>query len=798
MQTNNQSANKESQSVNVLDLLAYLLSKWQWFLLSVFICVGAAWYYYARTPKTYFSSATVIIKDPSNKTMSAAGLDRYDNVINKVNVANELLQFRSKAIMRETVRRLNADISYKVKDNLTYKELYTKSPIRVVFPDATDESAYSVHIKMADEKSASVFWEGPVDNNKFTVNVGDTLKTPYGRLFIAKSDYFNKEWIGVNVIVRKSPLAASTAYFQSVMGIRQESEESSILNLSLKDASPERAVDILNTLINVYNEEAINDKNKVAVNTAEFINDRIAIIEKELGGVESDLESFKRSNQILDISSTAGRYMGESAKYSAEAIELETQLRMAQYIRDYLTDPSKDGDLLPANTGVNDMNIESQISQYNSMRLRRDKLIADSSEENPVVEELTNSMQSMKQSIIRAVDNVIANINVRKSDARASEMRAQARVSTIPTKERQMLSIERQQNVKESLYLFLLNRREENAISQAMVDNNARVIDGAEGNSAPIAPNRNRILLLGMLIGIAIPGVVFLLILFLDTRVHSKKDIQGAVSVPFLGEIPIDKNQKNGKKKKNKHVVDEDVWAETSNSVKEAMRILRTNMSFMAKKDNPLKVVTFTSFNEGAGKTFIAKTLAKSLCTAKKSVVVLDLDIRKGTLSRGLPKHIAGVSNYLADDTVTVDDIIHVGEPEKTPDVIACGPIAPNPAELLMDERLDELIAELRSRYEYVIVDNVPVGIIADASIANRIADLTIFVMRAERFDRRSLPEVELLYKEKKLKNMALALNGIDPKSWGYGYGRYGYGYGYGYGHYGYGYGYGYGNSDKD
>ena len=796
MQSNNQSANKESQSINVLDLLAYLLTKWKWFLLSILICGGAAWYYYARTPKTYFSSATVIIKDPSNKTSSAAGLDRYDNVINKVNVANEILQFRSKAIMRETVKRLKADVSYKVKDNLTYKELYTKSPIRVSFPDATEEMAYSVHIKMANEKTASVFWEGPVENNQFKVNIGDTLKTPYGRLLISKSDYFNNEWIGTNIIVRKSPLSASTAYFRSVMGIRQENEESSILNLSLKDGSPERAVDILNTLIDVYNEEAINDKNKVAVNTAEFINDRIAIIEEELGGVESDLESFKRENQILDISSAAGRYMGESQKYSAEAVELETQLRMAQYIRDYLTDPTKEGELLPANTGINDMNIESQISQYNTMRLRRDKLIVDSSDKNPVVQELTNSMQSMKQSIIRAVDNVIANINVRRRDAKTSEMRAQARVSTIPTKERQMLSIERQHNIKESLYLFLLNRREENAISQAMVDNNARVIDGAEGSSAPIAPNRNRIILLGILVGIAIPGVIFLLILFLDTRIHSRKDIQDAISVPFLGEIPIDKNQKKKSNKKSKKTnAIEGMWDETSNSVKEAMRILRTNMTFMGKRGKKLQVITFTSFNEGAGKTFIAKSLAKSLVNAKKSVIVVDLDIRKGTLSRPFPKHVAGVTNYLADETVRLEDIIHLGEAGKTPDVIACGPIAPNPAELLMDERLDKLVNELRERYDYVVIDNVPVGIIADASIANRITDLTIFVMRAERFDRRSLPEVENLYKENKLKNMAVALNGIDPNSWGYGYGRYGYGYGYGYGHYGYGYGYGYGES---
>lgn len=774
MQTNHTSPAKDSQSVNLFDLLLYLASKWKWFLLSVIVCGSAAWLYYARTPQVYFRTATVIIKDPSNKTSSAAGLDRYDNFINKVNVANEILQFRSKTLMREVVQRLHADVSYSMKDGLRRKELYMKAPVAVAFPDTEPESSLCLTVTLKNAKTAEITWNDTGESADVRLN--DTVTTKRGRLLLSPTDYCGRKWYDVPVKVEKVPLSAMSAYYRNNLGIQQEEEESSILTLSLRDNSPERAEDVLNTLITVYNEDAINDKNQVAVNTANFINERLIIIEKELGGVESSLESFKRENQLVDISSTATRYMGESQQYNADAVELETQLRLVRYIKDYLIDPAKETELIPANTGIKDIDLESQINQYNSMRLRRDKLITDSSDQNPVVEELNNSLRSLRQNIIRAVDNIIVSINVRLRDAQSHEMRAQARVTSIPTKERQMLSIERQQKIKEALYLFLLNRREENALSQAMADNNARIVDSPEGGSRPIAPNRSRILLLGILVGLAIPGASFLVVLFMDTRIHSRKDVQGVVSVPFLGEVPLDRKAMRGGRKAQPASAEDG----RDHAVAEALRILRTNMSFMGKKDRPVQVIIFTSFNEGAGKTFIARNLAMSLIYAKKRVVMIDLDIRKGTLSRSiLPRHHEGITNYLADPAMSIDDVLHKDKEGRTPDIIGAGTVAPNPAELLMDERLDRLIAELRTRYDYIIADNVPVGIIADASIANRIADLTLFVVRAGKMDRRQLPDIEMLYKEKKLNNMALVLNGIDPKRWGYGYG-------YGYGHYGY------------
>lgn len=773
MQTNN-SSNKNDQGLNIVDLFMYLASQWKWFLLSILICGGIAWYNYARAPLVYFRSATVIIKDPSNKA-STSGLDRFDNFINKVNVANEILQFRSKKLMREVVQRVHADVSYQIKDGLRSNELYNESPVLVSLPDALPEQSFSFTMTLKDAKTVTLSdFSGIEAKPSYEVALNDTVAIIEGmNVVVTATNYLRDSWLNTPIRVQKLPVESMVNYYKNALGIQQEEEEASILTLALKDSSPARAEDVLNTLITVYNEEAIKEKNQVAVNTANFINERLIIIERELGNVESNLESFKQRNQIVDIASSAGMYMTESQKYNVDAMELETQLRLANFIKDYLTDPSKETDLIPSNTGISDMNIENQISLYNAAKLKRDHLIDDSSVNNPVVQELNNSLRAMKQSIIRAVDNMIVSLNVKRNDAQNREMRAQDRVTAIPTKERQMLSIERQQKIKEALYLFLLNKREENALSQAMADNNARVIDGAEGSNAPISPNRNRILLLGLLVGIALPGAVCLAILFMDTRVHGRKDIEGVISVPYLGEIPLDKEAMKDHRKKVMAVKEQG-----DDIVSEAFRILRTNMAFLSKKDKPAQVITFTSFNIGAGKTFIARNLSMSLAYMKKRVVMVDLDIRKGTLSRHFGHYHVGVTNYLSDNTVKVDDII---QHQEGFDLIPAGILAPNPAELLMDNRLDELMSELRTRYDYIIADNVPVGLIADATIANRIADLTIFVVRAGKLDRRQLPDIEKLYQEKKLKNMALVLNGANPERHGYGY-SYGYGYGYGYG----------------
>lgn len=786
---NKQPKKSSASEVNVADIFLYLMTKWQWFLLSVIIFMSLAWFKYEKAPRVYSRTATVYIKDPANKTQSAS-LDRYDNFINKVNVTNEIFRFRSKDLLSEVVKRTNADVSYTVPERLHTRELYGQSPVIVSFIGENPGAAsFKITLKGDDVVYVSDFSNGSKD---MAVTLRDTVSAGDLRFSVFPSNYYLKTMFNEGITVTKVPVPAMVGYYQANLGINQETSEASILNLTIKDSSPIRAGEVLNMLITVYNEQSIRDKNMVAINTANFISERLAIIESELGGVESDLEDFKRSNQIVTgLGESASQYSTESRQYGSDVSDLDNQIQMAQYVKEYLVDPSKETELIPANTGINSPAIESQISQYNALRLKRSKLIADGGEANPVVQEVNSSMLSLKQNIIRAVDNYITDLGVRRNDLKGRVDRAQVRMASIPTKERQMLSIERQQKIKEQLYLFLLNRREENAISQAMADNNAQVINSPDGPSSPISPSRNRILLLGFLIGMAIPAVIFLIAMFLDTKVHTKREIREAVSVPFLGEIPLDRESIKRKKKSGEPAIP--VKSDPEGIIAEAFSILRTNMNFIRHEGKPCQVITLTSFNESAGKTFVSSNLALSLAKTGKSVIIVDLDIRKATMSRIFNLNKIGITNYLADSEIKVDDLIQKDGLFGEIDLIPAGAVAPNPAELLMESRLDDLIAVLRERYDYILVDNVPVGIVADATISNRIADLTMFVGKAGVLDRRQLQDLEDIYLGKELTNLVFVFNGTSVHSLGYshyGYGNYGYGYGYGYGKkYGYGYG---------
>ena len=512
---------KNTDNLNLLDLVFYLLSKWKWFVLFAILGLLAAYAYYSSTEFTYYRAATIAIKDPENKTYSAS-LNRYDNLINKVNVTNEIYRFKSHKLMKDVVDRTHTDVNYKLPNRLRYLELYSQAPVKVTFQKDFAERGMTFNLTVKRDSIVSIAFG---EEESYNLSLNDTLSIRGTEIVVTPTNFWNNSWIDKTLLIEKVPVSSAAGYFVSRLAVRQEEEEASILRLSVQDASPVRAATVLNMLIQAYNEEVIREKNQVAINTADFINERLIIIENELGGVESDLESFKRSNQIMNMESESGSSFGDSQKYKADAIALETQISLAKYIKEYLDDPSKDRELIPANTGLENPSVVGQIDQYNAIKLRRDILVEEGSEQNPIVQELNTSLIAMKQSIIRSVDNMIVNLETRYNDAISQTERARTRMLSIPKKERELLSIERQQQIKESLYLFLLNKREENALSQAMVDNNAQVINETSGSDHPISPNRTRFLLLGLILGLTVPGVWFLLKLFMDTRVHSRRDI---------------------------------------------------------------------------------------------------------------------------------------------------------------------------------------------------------------------------------------------------------------------------------
>lgn len=766
-------------NINPIDIIMYLLSKWYWFVLSIGIFGGYAWYQYAQMPFIYSRSATVMIKDPHSSRIGG-GLDRF-NTYSYTNVSNEILQFQSHKLMRDVVERLHADMCYAIMDGLREEELYTQAPIKVSLTDTEEQSLFSLSVTPIDPQKVKLSdFSGDQSGKSLSVALGDTVTTPVGKLVITPTLYYTEKWYNTPITVRRQSIDSMASLFRSNLNISQAENDASILYLSLNDYSTARAEDVLNMLITVYNEETIKDKNQIAINTSNFINERLVIIEKELGGVESELESYKKENEMIDIGSAASISMSNKQQYSTTAQDLQIQARMARFIKHYLTDPSKATDLIPSNTGIADMNIESQIALYNTNKLKRDKLMEGSSDKNPVVQELNKTLNAMRQNIIRAVDNMIVNIDVKLNEAKSRAGEAQWRVANIPTQQRQMISIERQQRIKEELYLYLLNKREENALSQATTETDARVLDPAGGGDMPISPNGRTLIMAGIMKGIALPTVILLLLLFFDTRIRNRKDIEDAVSVPFLGEIPNDPSRK-GLRLKGKPDNSIVVRSQGRDIVSEAFRIIRTNMDFMRVKSKTMQVITFSSFGPGAGKTYVSSNLAASFAQTNKRVILIDLDIRKGTLSTHVHHKEKGMTSYLAGNA-TLAEIIKKDAICENLDFIPAGPIAPNPSELLLSEQLETMIADLRQRYDYIFVDNVPVGIIADAAITNRIADLTIFVVRVGKLDRRMLPELEKIYHSEQLNNMSLILNGAIVKRTGYGsYGGYGYGYGYGY-----------------
>ncbi|MDR1814782.1 MAG: polysaccharide biosynthesis tyrosine autokinase [Tannerella sp.] len=776
--------------INLFDLIKFFLAKWYWFVFSIIICVAAAILYLMWSPDVYERNASVLIKDDKTSSSEKALFQDLSIFEGKSNVNNEMIVFKSYGLMYETVKRLNLDISYTVREQLHNKELYTNSPVTFSFTNMEESQWISLKAKLLpnDEIAIWDFESEGVDNEQvITVKLGDTLNTVVGKIVVAPTLWYDESWFYKPIAVNKFNRKNTIDKYRTELNVNLADKQASVVNLTIKDVSVQRAEDVLNTVIAIYNEEAINDKNVMAVNTENFINERLIIIEQELGNVDKMIQSYKTEHRLTDIQSDAQLALQENSASDIEINSLNNKLSMAQYVKKYLADPSKSTELIPSNTGVDDIDVESQIINYNQSLLKRNRLIESSSERNPVVQDLNNSLNAMRQNIMRAVDNLIVNLNIQLRSVRARTQRTQARISAVPQQQKEVTSISRQQQIKEQLYLYLLNKREENALNKAITESTARIIDSATGPSMPVAPRKMVILLAACLLGLAIPATIIYFIIQSDVSVRGRKDLTTVLSIPFLGEIPLKKYAS-----KKKGVADSVVVRENGRDyLSEAFRIIRTNMEFMRVSNNDFKVITVTSAFVGSGKTFISANIAVSLAMTGKKVALIDMDLRKGTLGKNLDinndksKTEFGLSSYLSNNIKEENLLIVNDKLFPHIDIVRSGPVPPNPAELLLSPRLDELIDYLRKRYDYIVIDNVPIGIIADAMISNRVTDLTLFVIRAGKMDRRMLPDIEQMYKTEKLKNMAVILNGVDYTS-GYGYGHYGYGYGsYGYGYVG-------------
>lgn len=761
-------------SLNPMDIVRMIYRYWYWMAGMLVVCLMIAWIKLKSTAPVYTRTASVLIKDKNSGGRIGGEAQVFQEVKflgGSAGVENEMLIFKTERLNREVVKRLGIETTYLQNLGFRDADLYGRTPVKVEFADSSRIGSFVLTLLPGGKVRMEQFAE---DKAVVEATLNQSVKTPMGVVTVRPTAQYRGANAQGSIKVVHQTVENMARIYSNQIVTALATKESSVVNLTLNDVSPQRAEDYLNMLVEVYKADMVNDKNQMALNTDRFINERLAVLEQDLGGVDGKIATFKQQNKLTDLMSEAGLATGNTNQIQQQSFGLENQLQLVEFIREYLTDPKKAKDLIPSNTGVADVNIESQISEYNKLLLERDKLLQNSGAENPIVTDMNQALELSRQAIVRSVDNAIASLKIRIKNMKAQEARSAQRLSAVPQHEKYMLSVERQQKVKEQLYVYLLQKREENALAQSITESNARLIEAAKGPAGPISPNGMQYYLIAVVIGLGGPLAVMVLSLMLDTRIRNRKDIEGKISLPFLGDIPYKKGN-NGALA---------VSVDGTDAVTESFRMLRTNLSFMKEDGHAVRVLMTTSMNENAGKTFIASNLAAMMAFAGKRVLLVDLDIRKASLSRQFGgKRQKGVTHYLIGQVEQVEELIHPVSDCPGLDIIYSGAIPPNPAELLLSDKLDELIRAVKDRYDLILLDSVPMGVVADATIVARLTEMTLFVARAGVLDRRQLPDIEQIYQSGKLKNIALVLNSVKEEQLGYGhygYARYGYGYGYG------------------
>lgn len=782
---------KEEEGLRLSELKELVTKNIWWYVGVTLCCLVVAVCYLYRTPTLYNRSAKVMIDDSNqdaamrNLGMASANMMRLRSFNS---VENELEAFASPDLMQKVVERLGLQTRYVEKQFLRDVELYHNSPVEMRLAGMNPPGGFSFLVSPGKDGQVILSdFRIRKDRIKETVtgNFGDTLTTPVGAVVIYPKS--NIEDFKHDIRVTWSSAGSAAKLYASKVNLSLSGKQTSVVVISMNDQYPSRADAVISTLIDVYNEEWISNKNRAAINTAEFINERLLVIQSDLDAVEKTLKEYKESNNLTDINAVAQNYLNQSSLYASKAFEVSNQISVATYIKDYLNDPANADSLIPSNLGLSNADVGTQISEYNELVLQRDKLLAGDTTQNPFLTNLSASMASIRTAILTSIDNMIATLGLQLERIESQEQQIMARISSSSEQELQLLSIEREQQMLQNLYVFLLQKREDNELAALVNVGNTRLIVNPTGPRNPVAPNTQMILLAAFVLGLGLPFAFFYLRSVLDTSIKNKADL-GPLSVPFLAELPMYERPEDrfkkfkwlgrrvmGQQDMNRIIVEHG----SRDMMNEAFRVLRTNVDLMIGKKKGSQVLMFTSFNPAAGKTFSVMNLASSMALKGAKVIMIDLDLRKASLSKALDMVHTGVAAYLNGK---VDDYRpHVDELAPNFHLLPIGTLPPNPTELLLSDRFKEMIEQMRSEYDYIFLDCPPIDIVADSSIVTELADMTVFVMRAGQMDKKVLPNIEDLYASDKYKHMTLILNGVDIKYKKYGYGKSSYGYGYGY-----------------
>ena len=763
----------EEHSISLREVLDKYLVYWRWLLCSVVLFLVLGWMYARYQTPSYESTASVLIEQEKNSGMASEeigmlkdlGLASGGGVLE-----DEIELYQSRSLMERVVRELHLHWNYQIvgtTTGLVRSELYDLNPIRIR-PVKADSLYYDKHyafeITLVSGNEYKITSENELSGSNFTY--GAVIQLPIGKIILEKTDQFKTNWIGRRILISVAPVSKVATDIRKVLLVEPASKEANILILKLKGHNVEKNNAILNKIIAVHQENAINSKNEVVKNTTAFINERMRFIAAELTDVEKQGEDYKSEHHLVDVTTDAATYLEKESDIEKRVVEASIEMSLADFMNDVISEQNGYEQLLPANLGFKDPSIGEMTIQYNTLVLERNRMRETNGSKHPGIARIESQLSSLRTSLENSLRNMRNSSQMELKKLKSEEQIYQSKISSIPQFEREYRDIFRQQQIKESLYLFLLQKREQNEISLAATVANSRVIDSAYSDGIPVAPKKSLIYLIAFILGITLPiGIIYLRVL-LNNKIVSRADLDHS-GLTVIGDIPEEKDKEKLK-----------VLSHPQSAISEAFRVLRTNLSFVTSSENKeCKVISITSSLSGEGKSSTSVNLAFMFAAAGKKVLLMGLDLRKPRIGDILElKRISGLSNYLVNHDLKIEDILFVGETQgQFIHVIQAGDIPPNPSELLMNHRLDELIENLRKEYDYIILDNAPVGLVIDAVTTNRFADATLYIIRSGMIDKRYLNRILELKNQGKLKNLYVLMNAVKNNV-----GSYSYSYGYG------------------
>ncbi len=740
------------------------LVKWKWFLLSLIVFIALGFVYLRYATDTYKIAATIKIADSKEQNalkeinqVNDYGLFKQDHN----SVEDEMQIIGSRSMINSVVEKLELNVQCYIQGSIKELEIYKNPPLTINFLE-NDSIIKNIDTTFTlDVVSSS---EYILKNRDQRLNFGDNLIMPFGELILTPNFTQEELKVGKSITVKISPVEKVASYYNKKIKILTAGPKSSIIRLELDEPVKEKGEDILNGLIQEYNNIVINNKNKVVKATSDFINNRLAIVSRELAEVNQASEIQQQNNRLTDLSSQSSIFLETERDIENQQVATSTELQMIGYMSDYLAENNANDDVIPSNISFQDNSISALIQRHNDLVMQRNRTLENSSESHPVVVRLDNQITKLKQSINASLGNLESSNRIKLDALNDEERRISSQIFSAPRKERQFRDLKRQQDIKESVFIYLLQKREESAVSYGVSSPNAIIVDDAFSSALPIWPKKEIIFLGALVLGFIIPLSVVYVQDMLDTKIRNKAGLLKELSVPFIGDVP-----KSNSKQVFINKMDYSPKAE-------AFRLIRTNIDFMlsgATKSKG-KTIFVTSTTSKEGKSHTSLNLARSLSFSNKKVLIIESDIRVPKLNKYIGvenKSGLGLTNYIIDNKINFADVIH--KIDTNLDMISSGTIPPNPAELLMDDKMETLFNAVKNKYDYIIVDTAAVGLVTDTLLISKFADIVIYVVRANYLDKRQLHIAQSMYDEKRLPNMVVLLNGvIQKKGYGYGYGN--------------------------